>query len=199
MKKQRNQVIALVLLCATWGALWLFYFRTHPTAPPNPQAPAAKTPLVDSLLRIRFRRVRAEVDALYRYRTNPPPFEARYNPFRIPGETEAPVVTIAKTTTDLSQQNARPPDFAESLLKNAVSNVRVGGVVSRQGSIQLTIGGQLHKEGDVITANIPTSKGPFKPVHIRLVQLTEDTAVFALEDSETGNAEYTVHLKEDRR
>jgi hypothetical protein len=199
MMKQRNQVIALVLLIVSWASLWLFYIRVRPAPAPPPQSQPARTSLVDSLLRIRFRRVRAETDALYHYRTKPPPFDAHDNPFRIPGETDAAVITIARgPVSDASQQNVRPPDFAESLLKNALSTVRVGGVVSMHGTIQLTVGGQLHKEGDIITASIPTSKGPFKAVHLKLIQLTEETAVFSLEDSETGSAEYTVHLKEER-
>jgi hypothetical protein len=200
MKKQSSKVIALVGLCVAWAGLYFFYLRNLGGQPPAPQAQSTKTSLVDSLLRVRFRHVRSEVNALYAYRTNPPPFDAHYNPFRVPGETEAPVITISRgPTSDALQQNTRPPDFAESLLKNAISTVKVGGVVSLHGSIQLTVGGQLHKEGDVITANIPTSKGPFKPVHIKLLQLNEDSAVFSLVDSETGSAEYTVHLKEERR
>jgi hypothetical protein len=198
MTKQRNQIIALVLLVIFWVILWIFYIRVHPTTQLAPKAEPAKVSLADSLLRLRFRRVRAETDALYRYRTKPAPFDARDNPFRLPGVTDVPVITLGIKTPS-SDASLRPPDFAESLLKTGLTTVRVGGVVNLHGVVKLTIGGQLHKEGDVFTANIPTSKGSFKAIRIRILHLSEELATFGLEDSETGSAEYTIHLKEERR
>ena len=199
MKKQHTQVTILVLLVIFWALVWHFFISVHPattSAGPEP----TKAVQAESLLRTRFRRVRAEMDALYHYRTKPPPFDAHGNPFRIPGVTDAPAAKAVKVSAmDASQLEIRPPDFAESLLKSAISTVRIGGVVTLHGTIQLTLGGQLHREGDVFTANLQTSKTEFKPIRIRIRSLSEAAVVFALEDAEVGNAEFTVHLKEERR
>ena len=47
-----------------------------------------------------------------------------------------------------------PPGYAASLLNQAIAEVRIGGVMTRNGTTQLTVDGQLHREGDVFTAKV---------------------------------------------
>jgi hypothetical protein len=197
MKKQRSQVIALVLLLIFWAVLWRFFIRKPP--PPASEKPVtAKVIQAENPLRARFHKLRSEMDALYHYRINPAPFDARWNPFRIPGVADAspPGATASKIpATDASQLSISSADFAESLLKSAIAAVRVGGVFNMNGTIQLTVDAQLHREGDVFTVRVPTPKGDFRPVRIRVKHLSEASVTFALEDTDTGGAELRVRLK----
>lgn len=198
MKKQRGQVIALVLLLVIWAVLWHFFIKVRPAPAAVAKQAAAKTAQAESLLKSRFHRVRTEMDALYHYRIKPIPFDAHWNPFRIPGvPDEAPADSSAPRVTamDVSQLGIPPPDFAQSVLKSAIVSVRIGGVVTMHGTIELTVDTQLHKEGDVFTVRIQTSKTEFKPVRIRIKSLTEAAVVFALADSDAGSAELRIGLK----
>lgn len=198
MKKQRGQVIALVLLLVVWAALWHFFIKVRPAPPAAAKAAAAKTTQAESLLKSRFHKVRAEMDGLYHYRIKPIPFDAHWNPFRIPGvPEEAPADASAPRVTamDVSQLGIAPPDFAQSVLKSAIALVRIGGVVAMHGTIELTVDTQLHREGDVFTVKVQTSKTESKPVRIRIKSLSEAAVVFALADSDAGGAELRVALK----
>ena len=195
MKKQRTQVIALVALIVVWALLWHLDVRTPP---PVVNTAPAKVTQAESPLKARFRHVRYEMDSLYHYRIKPTPFDGHWNPFRIPGvEDGAPaIVPVAKPSAmDASQLGIRPPDFAETLLKSAIDSVRIGGVVTMKGTIQLTVDAQLHKQGDVFTARVPTSSTESKPIRIRIRQLSEAAVTFALDDPDAGNAELKVRLK----
>jgi hypothetical protein len=64
-----------------------------------------------------------------------------------------------------------------------------------KGTIQLTVDAQLHKQGDVFTARVPTSSTESKPIRIRIRQLSEAAVTFALDDPDAGNAELKVRLK----
>lgn len=197
-KTQRKQVIALVLLLIFWAMLWKFVIRVSPRPPP-PAPPAPGRPAIaESPLLSRFHRLRAEMDSLYHYRIKPTPFDARWNPFRIPGvASSAPASGPAQKAapTDASQFGTPPPDFAESLLRSAIASVRIGGVMTKNGTIQLTVDAQLHKEGDVFTARAQISKTEVKPIRIRIRQLSEAAVIFALEDTEGGGAELRIRLK----
>jgi hypothetical protein len=198
MKKQRGQVIALVLLLVIWAVLWHFFIKARPAPAVVAKQAAAKTAQAESLLKSRFHRVRAEMDALYHYRIKPIPFDAHWNPFRIPGVPDAATADSSAprvTAMDVSQLGIPPPDFAQSVLKSAIASVRIGGVVTMHGTIELTVDTQLHKEGDVFTVRIQTSKTEFKPVRIRIKSLTEAAVVFALADSDAGSAELRIGLK----
>src|ERR1700677_798617 len=89
MENQRNQVIALVVLIIAWAAYWHFYVKV-PHAAVAAKAAEEKAAKADNLLVLRFHRIRAEMDALYHYRINPDPFDAKWNPFRIPKGMEGP-------------------------------------------------------------------------------------------------------------
>jgi hypothetical protein len=86
-----------------------------------------------------------------------------------------------------------PPDYSEKLLKSAIAAMRIGGVVTLNGTTQLTVDGQLHKEGDEFTARVPNSKGQLNPVLVRIKNLTSSSVTLALE-SEGGGAEIKVRL-----
>ncbi|MGA2018545.1 MAG: hypothetical protein ABSH26_16495 [Opitutaceae bacterium] len=196
MKKQRNQVIALFVLLVVWAALWHFVIKVRPPQAPASKAEAAKPAQPENPLKARFRRVRSEMDALYHYRIKPVPFNAHWNPFRIPGVSDAPAANgPASKASDASQSGAPPPDIAELLLKSAVSAVRLEGVVTRNGTVQLIVGSQLHKEGDVLTLKVPTSKSQVQTVAVRIKQLSEAAVTFALDDPSAGNAEIRIRLK----
>ena len=195
-KKQRNQLIALVALLVVWAVLWHFFIKVRPPPPP-PAKEVAKTAQTESPLKIRFRRVRAEMDVLYHYRLKPIPFNAHWNPFRIPGVSDVqPAAASASKAPGSAQLGVSPLDSSETLLKNAVSTVRVGGIVTRNGAVQLTVDGQLHKEGDVFTVRVQGFKNQqAQSVAIRIKQLSEAVVTFALDDPEAGNAELKIRLK----
>lgn len=198
MKKQRSKVIALVFLLIAWALLWHFFIQGRTPPPPAAGPAATKSAQAESLLKARFHRVRAEMDALYHYRIKPVPFDAHWNPFRIPGVADAAPADSAGprvTAMDVSQPGIPPPDLAENVLKAAISSVRVGGVVTMKGTIQLTVDGQLHKEGDVFAVRVPTLKADSKLIRIRIRSLSEAAVTFALEDTDVGKAELRVPLK----
>jgi len=198
MKKQRKELIALVGLLMIWAVIWHFFIRVQPPPPPVVKPVAAKTAQADNLLKARFRRVRSEMDALYHYRIKPTPFNARWNPFRIPGMSDAPSSgssTSKPAATDATLLGIPPPDVAEALLKSAISAVKIGGVVTMNGTVQLTVGAQLHKDGDVFTVRVPNSRNQPQMVQIRIKYLTEAAVTLALEDSDVGHAEIRVRLK----
>jgi len=198
MKKQRKELISLVCLIIAWAVIWHFFIKVRPPPPPVVKPVAAKTTQADSLLKTRFRRVRSEMDALYHYRIKPTPFNARWNPFRIPGMSDAPPTGSSASkpaATDATLLAVPPPDAAETLLKSAIGAVRIGGVVTMNGTVQLTVGAQLHKEGDVFTVRVPNSRNQPQMVQIRVKYLSEAAVTLALEDSDAGHAEIRVRLK----
>ena len=195
-KQQRNQVIALVALLVIWAALWHFVIKPRPPPQPAGKAAPSKSVVTESPLKTRFRRVRAEMDAMYHYRIKPVPFNAHWNPFRIPGVSDAPLGnSLASKASDASPLGTPPADIAETLLKSAVNAVRIGGVVTRNGTVQLIADGQLHKEGDVFMVRVAVSKSQTQSVAIRIEQLSEAVATFVLDDPNAGNAEVKVRLK----
>jgi hypothetical protein len=198
MNKQRTQLAILAFLLIFWAVIWHYFIRVHPASPPVVKPVAAKPVAADSLLKTRFRRVRSEMDALYHYRIKPTPFNARWNPFRIPGVSDvAPGNLSAQkaTPTEAPQLGIPTPNVAENLLKSAISVARIGGVVTMNGTVQLTVGAQLHKEGDVFTVKVLNPKTQVQSVRIRIKQLSEAAVTLALEDSDVGSAEIRVRLK----
>ncbi len=201
MKNQRNQLIALVVLVIGWAVYWHFYIKV-PHNQVAAKAAAAKAAKADSLLQTRFRKVRAEMDALYHYRIKPVPFDTQWNPFRIPRGMEA----IADSGGSAADNSAKagpqdstpagppPPDYADKLLKSAVASMKIGGVVTLNGITQLTVDGELHKEGDEFAARILNSKGQIRPILIKIVHLSTSSVTLALGSSEGGGAELRVRL-----
>jgi hypothetical protein len=205
MKSQRSQMIALVLLIVIWAVCWRLFIKIPHNATPAQKALQSKAAPPESLLMIRFRRVRAEMDALYRYRIKPTPFDSHGSPFRIPGMAagatdiaQSPGIKDLKEPSTESASFVPPPNYAENLLKSAVSSMRIGGVVSMNGIIQFTVNGQLHKEGDVFAAKvqIPSqhANAPAKSVLIRVKHLSTASATLALEDDQAGGAEIRIRL-----
>jgi len=202
MKKQSTQLIALVGLIVVWAVLWRLFIKIPPKQQPPPKPVATKTAPGESLLRIRFHRVRSEMDALYRYRTKPTPFDAQVNPYRIPAgmellvESEGPTSRkIAKTPTpDAGPVGPITPDLAENVLKSAVAGLRFGGVVTLNGVTKVTIDGQLHQQGDRFTTKVSGTKGQMRTVILRIKRLSTSSATISLDESEAGGAEIRVRL-----
>lgn len=194
-KKQRKQIIALVILCILW-AISAHYNKITLPPPAVLKTKAEKVVQTESPLKARFRKLRSEMDALYHYRIKPAPFDDSANPFRLPGSKQAAEVVLPK------ELEAVPAGNADEVLRKAVAGIKVGGVVLMNGVMQLTIDGQLHKVGDVFTAKVvqKTDAGtkpdsPAKTVLMRLRSLSEYSATLALDDPAIGFAELKIRLK----
>jgi hypothetical protein len=201
MKNQRNQMIALVVLVIGWALYWHFFIKVPHALVAAKAAEAKAATKSDSLLQQRFHKVRGEMDALYHYRISPAAFDAKGSPFRIPKGMDG----AAETSQAAAEANGRAgasdqipigpqaPDFAEKLLKSAIAAMRVGGVVTMGGTTQLTVNGELHKEGDEFTTRVPNSKGQLSPVLIKIKTLTTSSVTLSLE-SDGGGAEMKLRL-----
>jgi hypothetical protein len=200
MKNQRNQMIALVVLVIGWAVYWHFYVKV-PRALVAAKAAAAKAARADSPLQLRFRKIRAEMDALYHYRISPAAFNGEGNPFRIPkgmdvsADSGAAAADASSRTGPVEQVpiGPPPPDYGEKLLRSAIAAMKIGGVVTLNGTTQLTVDGQLHKEGDEFAAKVANSKGQLRPVLVKIRNLTTSSVTLALE-SDGGGAEIRVRL-----
>jgi hypothetical protein len=201
MKSQRNQLIILAALIIAWAVSWQLTVNKNrvPAAAPQPAARSAKAASQDSLLKARFRRVRAEMDSLYHYRIKPAPFDAHWNPFRMPAMMLVSTGEKAQAATadnsknkpvDQSQQTTGTPELDEALLAHAIAGMRIGGVVTLGDTTQLTVDGQLHKEGDVFPTKV---RG--RLVLIRIRHLSVAAVTLALGDPNQGTAEIRVRLK----
>jgi len=200
MKSQRSQLITLVVLIIIWAISWRIV-RT-PTPPPSVmKTTAAKAPVQDSPLKTRFHKIRAEMDGLYHYRIKPTPFDASGNPFRISAamaisesshESSGTLKDVSKPTATPAEavQPQAAPEGGEVLLKHAIEVTRIGGVVTMNDATQLTIDGQLHKEGDLFTARVHS-----RLVGIRIKRLTTTSVTLALDDPDAGTAEMRIRLK----
>lgn len=141
MKKQSTQLIALVGLVVIWAVLWkMFVGVPHIATVAVAKPVSTKTTQSDTLLRARFRRVRAEMDALYHYRLKPVPFDGQWNIFRVPTGVDLSGDSVAQSSLAVSKSSAsdaagasNAPDYAQKLLKTAVSNMKIGGVVTLNG------------------------------------------------------------------
>jgi hypothetical protein len=195
MNKQAKQMLALVALLIAWAISWRL--NRIPTAPPSAiKTKAAKAAQQDSLLKMRFHRVRAQMDGLYHYRIKPAPFDTKDNPFRIPAfmaqaaaAREEAANPAKPTTVDVIAPVEGPPESGDILLKHAIEALQMGGVVTMNDTTRLNVNGELHKQGDVFTATV---KG--KLVLLRIRRLTTSFVVLALDDPSAGNAEARVRL-----
>jgi hypothetical protein len=181
MKKQHKQVAALVLLCIAW-AISAHYNKLPPPPPSVIKTKAAKS-TGDTVLMARFHRIRAKMDALYHYRIKPVPFDPSGDPFRI--------IIVNKAVSNGSKDlGPLAPGSAERLLNQAISEVRIGGVVTMDGVTQLIVDGRLHREGDVFAGKVLD-----KLVLIKIKSLSTFTVTLALEGSSAGKAEVKVRLR----
>jgi hypothetical protein len=177
MKKQYKQLITLFVLCVLW-AISAHYNKLPPPPPSVIKTKAAKS-VGDTVLMARFHRIRSKMDALYHYRIKPVPFDPSSDPFR-----------ILKAKSDAGPRAGPAPGSAEGILRQALANMRIGGVMTMNGTIQLTVDGQLHKEGDVFAVKVLG-----KLVLIKVKSLSDYAATLALEGSDAGAAEIRVRLK----
>jgi hypothetical protein len=194
MTKQTKNLIALgVLIVAT--AISYRYNRIATPPPSVIKTMAAKAAQQDSPLKARFHRVRAEMDGLYHYRIKPTPFDSAENPFRFTAgmgvaSSEPQPSVRSKSAADQTEPGSAPDELGEALLAHAIAVTRLGGVVVMNDTTQLTVDGQLHKEGDVFAVRIRA-----KLVLIRIKKLSTTFVTLALDDPEAGNAEMKVRLK----
>jgi hypothetical protein len=197
MSKQTKQLVALCVLVI----LSVISYRINRVSPSTTAAAAtikaAKAAQQDSLLKTRFHRVRAEMDGLYHYRIKPAPFDQTANPFRIThvmgiadADRAAAVDPNAKGPTVETQIAPVVAETGEALLAHAIASMRIGGVVTMNDTTQLTVNGQLHRQGDVFTTKVQN-----RNVLIRIKLLSTSFATLALDDPDAGSAELRVHLK----
>jgi hypothetical protein len=197
MTKQNKQIVILCALVLIWAVSWLLMSSGRSTsALAVVAAKAAKAASQENALMARFHRIRAEIDGLYHYRIKPIPFDHAGDPFRIPQSMQSLENSKALTqNTKLSTAEPVPAssiatESGEVLLAHAVSGMRIGGVVTMNDTTQLTVDGQLHKEGDVFTTNVQG-----RLVLIRIRHLSTVSATLALDDPSAGTAEMRVRLK----
>jgi hypothetical protein len=199
MKSQRNQIIILVALIIIWAVSWHMTMNRNKPPPPPPPTQAVRVAAQDSLLKIRFRKVRSEMDSLYHYRIKPAPFDPQWNPFRMPAimlaataekSTSGPADNPKNKQSEQPQQTSAAPEVGEILLTHAIAGMKIGGVVTLDGTTQLTVDGQLHKEGDLFTTKV---HGRFVPIRIK--RLSTASVSLALDDPNQGIAEMRVRLK----
>jgi hypothetical protein len=195
MSKQTKNLIALALLTVLTAISYHINIASRATKIAAVKAAAAaKAVQLDSPLQARFRRVRSEMDGLYHYRLKPAPLDANESPFRIPAglnfSGDKPPPVTAKGAPDAPVAANAPPEFGESLLTHAISLTRFGGVVTMNDTTQLTVNGELHKQGDVFTVKIQN-----RLVLIRIKQLSTSFVTLALDDPASGTAEMRVRLK----
>ena len=191
MTKQTKNLIALgVLIVLT--AISYRINRIAPAAPSAMKVLAARAAQQDSPLKARFHRVRAEMDGLYHYRIKPTPFDASVNPFRLTAGMGLTSPVAAPTGKSMAEpaSNSNQEEFGDALLAHAVAITRLGGVVVMNDTTQLTVDGQLHKQGDVFAVRIRS-----RLVLIRIKNLSTTFVTLALDDPEAGVAEMRVRLK----
>jgi hypothetical protein len=195
MNKQAKQMLALVALLILWAVSW--HFNRIPSAPPSAiKTKAAKAAQQDSMLKMRFHKVRAQMDGLYHYRIKPAPFDSKDNPFRIPAFMAQAAAAkddaanpTKSATVDVIAPVEGPPESGDILLKHAIAATQMGGVVTMNDTTRINVNGELHKQGDVFTATV---KG--KLVLLRIKRLTTEYVILALDDPSAGNAEARVRL-----
>jgi hypothetical protein len=195
MKKDTKQILFLVGLSLAWLVSWRL--NRQPEAPPPPATKkTARESALESPLTMRFRRIRAETDALYHYRLKPIPFSFDNNPFRLPPSMESeddqpkpPPAASAPKSGVVVVTPAAQSDTGETLLRKTIQSARIGGVVTMNGISQLNVNGELHKEGEVFSARLGT-----RLILIKIKKLTTTYAIMALDDPESGGAEMRIKL-----
>jgi hypothetical protein len=191
MTKQTKNLIALGVLVVLTGVSYRFNRIAEPT-PSEIKTLAAKSVLQDNPLKARFHRIRAEMDGLYHYRIKPIPFDASSNPFRLTAgmgiASTEPQPGAGSKTAEASSSSSE--EFGDALLAHAIAVTRLGGVVVMNDTTQLTVDGQLHKEGDVFTVKVRS-----RLVLIRIKNLSTTFVTLALDDPDSGKAELKVRLK----
>jgi hypothetical protein len=119
----------------------------------------------------RFVRTDAHIGALFRQRDQPPPPPSeRDNPFRIGGDTPA----------------AQQPSGASAgtLLLQATSALKVGGLVQFDGRRHVVINEETYQEGNILTVRVQG-----QPVYLRIREITAHSVVLSL-----GETEATLHF-----
>jgi hypothetical protein len=199
MKKQTKNLIVLGCLVVAWAISW--HYNRLPELPvAAAKAKAVKPAAQETMLTMRFHRIRAEMDGLYHYRLKPVAFETEGNPFRLPdfmasedtkaAAEEAPATPGTKIPViEVAPIASEPAESGASLLKHAIDATRIGGVVTMNDTSEVNVNGELHKEGEVFTARVKS-----RLVLIRIKRLTTTFAIMTLDDPEAGTAELRVRL-----
>ncbi|HEY1793306.1 MAG TPA: hypothetical protein VGG34_10335 [Opitutaceae bacterium] len=188
-KQVRNLVILLVLTGLTLVSWRINRLPAQRLA--AAQLAAKSQGQQENPLQARFKKIRGEMDALYHYRSKPTLFDTAPNPFRLPagmGVSEIPVAADAPSKSSTPAQ-ADIPLVGPALLSRAIANIRFGGVVTMNDTIQLTVDGQLHKRGDVFTSRLGR-----RLVLIRIRELTPSFVTLSLDDPDAGVAVMKVRI-----
>ena len=124
-----------------------------PAKTPPPASKSLATPPVSP----RFKLVRERIDALFRYRNEPPsPPDPRLSPFRPAGAVPV-AATPASSARDPAAGDAPLPAPLSSdlaLLQQAVATLKVSGVVEKAGQAHLVINAKPYKVGEVIQTKV---------------------------------------------
>jgi hypothetical protein len=130
----------------------------------------------------RSKQVRARIDLLFRHRDESPgPIGLNQNPFRTPAD-----MPPASNSSTAAIENAQPvppafPTSDEALLTQAVSTLKVSGVVVAAGQTHVSINQETYNEGSIITARVQGV-----PVYLRVLRIASDSVTFGLNGSEKG-------------
>lgn len=126
----------------------------------------------------RFRQIRDRTNVLFHDRLEtPPPPDPRYNPFRAPGTVPIMVATVGNDGSPTMAPAAPSNDLVT--LQQVVATLKIGGTITRQGRLFLTINSGLYKERDIISITVQD-----QPVHLRVRQITATSVMFSLNDAE---------------
>ncbi|HWA09430.1 MAG TPA: hypothetical protein VG838_08280 [Opitutaceae bacterium] len=137
----------------------------------------AAEPVPAAAFAARAKQTRDRLDLLFRHHNEPAPAPGpNQNPFRPPAGTAATTPVAANQT----EEPAAIPTSDDLLLKQAVGALKITGIVKKlDGEINVTINGELYKEGGIITARAQGS-----PLYLRIRRISANSVTFGWNDSE---------------
>lgn len=154
----RFPVVWCVIGAAVFGPLQVFAQAPTPTPPPGSAAEIKR--IAD-----RYALTRKRIDSLLQLRQQPVPIPANPpNPFYQSPVTEVPV-TPGGTPEEVVVPEAADITDADALRKYAAT-LKIGGIITRNDVVHLTINNTASKVGDIITVG-PRSN----PVYLKLLEL----------------------------
>jgi hypothetical protein len=126
----------------------------------------------------RYALTRARIDALLEMRLKPVPLPANPpNPFY-----QAPVEVLGQETTPAPDPEVIVPEAADisdiDTLRKYSTTLKVGGVITRNGVLHLTINNTTCKVGDIITVGAKD-----RPVYLKLLALSVSDFTLGLNDA----------------
>ena len=145
-----------------------------------PQVRAADPVSAAEIKRIsdRYALTRARIDALLEMRLKPVPLPANPpNPFY-----QAPVEVLGQETTPVPEPDVIVPEAADisdiDTLRKYSTTLKVGGVITRNDVLYLTINNATCKVGDIITVGHKD-----RPIYLKLLTLSTSDFTIGLNDA----------------